>query len=123
VSREGPVSSRDDTGVTCAGPGCEKPIDQGGPGRPARFCSPACRSAAHRARQRTERPPVSVEVDMGSASSRGRHPDQAWMVRIRRGERSVIVVIALNRRSADGLAGKIADVLGAPAPVGSRLGE
>ena len=30
--------------------------------------------------------PITVEVDMGSATSRGRPPDRAWLVRIRRGD-------------------------------------
>jgi len=38
------------------------------------------------------------------------------MVRLRRGERSVIVAIGLRRPAADRLAAQIADLLGAPAP-------
>jgi hypothetical protein len=48
--------------------------------------------------------PVTVEVDMGSASSRGRPPDHAWMVRLRRAERSLIV-------AADNLAERIAELI------------
>ena len=55
--------------------------------------------------------PVVVEVDHGSASSRGRPPDQAWMVRLRRGERDVIVAIGLRRRGADRLADQITELL------------
>lgn len=57
---------------------------------------------------------------MGSASSRGRPPDRAWMVRIRRGQRSVIVTVGLSRPAADNLAATIADVLGAPAPAPAK---
>lgn len=53
---------------------------------------------------------------MGSASSRGRPAERAWMVRIRRGERSVIVAIGLRGKAADHLAESIAEVLGAPVP-------
>ncbi|MDQ6727676.1 MAG: hypothetical protein M3066_16140 [Actinomycetota bacterium] len=55
--------------------------------------------------------PVVVEVDHGSASSRGRPPDQAWMVRLRRGERDVIVAIGLRRWAADRLADQITELL------------
>lgn len=48
---------------------------------------------------------------MGSASSRGRPPERAWMVRLRRGQRSVIVAIGLRRPAADRLAAQIADLL------------
>jgi len=98
----------------CAGPGCTQPLARAATGRPGRFCSPACRVRAHRARQAARAEPVSVEVDMGSASSRGRPPERAWMVRLRRGQRSVIVAIGLRRSAADRLAGQIADLLGGP---------
>jgi len=102
--------------VICAGPDCTEAVLASGIGRPARFCSSACRLRAHRARQQGERQPVTVEVDFGSASSRGRSPDRAWMVRIRRGQRSVIVSIGLRLHAAISLAEQIADVLGAPTP-------
>ncbi len=51
---------------------------------------------------------------MGSASSRGRPPDRAWMVRKRTRERSVIVAIGLRRPDADRLASRIADLLAWP---------
>ncbi|MGH7732178.1 MAG: hypothetical protein ACREOE_00390 [Gemmatimonadales bacterium] len=92
-------------------------------GRPARFCSATCRARSHRARRRVEQAPVSLEVDFGSASSRDRPPERAWMVRLRRGERSVILAIGLRRHAADRLAAQIADLLGAPPPVGARPRE
>lgn len=55
--------------------------------------------------------PIVVEVDFGSASSRDRLAEQSWMVRIRRGERSVIVAIGLRRHGADHLAEQITDLL------------
>ena len=55
---------------------------------------------------------VIVEVDRGSASSRGRHLDRAFMIRLRQGDHSVIVTIGLSQRAAEGLAGHIADVIG-----------
>ena len=57
--------------------------------------------------------PIVVEIDYGSASSRGRLPGQAWMVRLRRGERDVIVAIGLRRPSAERLPQQITDLLAA----------
>jgi hypothetical protein len=54
---------------------------------------------------------ISVEVDMGSASSRGRPPEHSWLVRIRRSDRAVIVAIGLRRRAADRLAEQLTDLL------------
>jgi hypothetical protein len=54
---------------------------------------------------------VTVEVDQGSASSRGRSPDRAWLVRLRRGEGSVVVAVGLSRAAADRLAGQISDLV------------
>ena len=86
-----PVSSRHETAAVCEAPGCNEPIHRQGTGRPARFCSPACRAAAHRA----DRP-----------------PERSWMVRLRRGQRSVIVAIGLRRPDADRLASQVAELLG-----------
>lgn len=55
--------------------------------------------------------PLTVEIDTGSASSRGRPPDQAWMVRLRRADRSVIVAAGLSRTAAEHLADHIADIV------------
>lgn len=98
--------------VICLAPGCAEVVARSATGRPAVFCSAACRVRAHRARQRDAAEPVGVEVDMGSATSRGRPPERAWMVRMRRGGRSVIVATGLRRAAAERLAGQIADLLG-----------
>jgi hypothetical protein len=55
---------------------------------------------------------VVVEVDRGSASTRGRPPEMTWLIRLRRGEHCVIVAIGLSRGAAEYLADHIADVLG-----------
>jgi hypothetical protein len=55
---------------------------------------------------------VVVEVDRGSASTRGRPPEMTWLIRLRRGEHCVIVAIGLSRGAAEYLAQHIADVLG-----------
>lgn len=96
-------------GQVCAAPDCDQPVAQQVTGRPARYCSPACRVRAHRARNAA---PVSVEVDMGSATSRGRPPERAWLVRLRRADRTVIVAVGLRRAHAQRLAAQIADLLG-----------
>jgi hypothetical protein len=59
-------------------------------------------------------PVITVEIDTGSTSSRGRPPGQAWLIRLRRGHRSVITTIGLSRASAEHLAQKITDLLAEP---------
>ncbi len=95
---------------TCAAPGCDNPLPSVGRGRPARYCSTTCRVRAHRQRN-DHTDPITVEVDHGSATSRGRHPDRAWLIRLRRGDRSVIVTWGLSRRAADRLADEITQLL------------
>ena len=105
-----PLTSRNDIPVvTCAGPGCTNSLATHTVGRPARYCSTACRARHHR--QRSATAPIAVEVDMGSATSRGRPPDRAWLVRIRRGDRNVIVNTGLRRPHADRLAEQLTDLL------------
>ena len=110
-----PVSSRHETAAVCAGPGCTEPIRRQGTGRPARFCSPACRTRSHRAK-RAKGTPITVELDYGSASSRGRPAGAAWMVRLRRGDKAVIVAIGLRRAAADRLAEQLTDLVATPEP-------
>lgn len=111
------VSSRHETPSTqpsCAAPLCTNTIIAGPTGRPARFCSDICRTRAHRDTRRKADTPVSVEVDMGSASSRGRPPERAWLVRLRRADQTVIVAIGLRRSAPDRLAEQISDLLHQP---------
>ncbi|MBA2280531.1 MAG: hypothetical protein H0W25_04745 [Acidimicrobiia bacterium] len=100
-------------GKACAAPGCTTPIVPLPTGRLARFCSDACRGRAHRHRHTPV--PTTAEADMGSASSRGRHPDRAWLVRLRRGHRTVIVAMGLRQPAADRLVEQINDLLADPA--------
>jgi hypothetical protein len=58
--------------------------------------------------------PISVEIDTGSASARGRPPDRIWLVRLRRGERSIITTIGLSHTSAEHLAEQITGLLAEP---------
>jgi hypothetical protein len=109
----GDVSSRDET--LCAAPGCAQPVHRNRRGRPALYCSTACRAATHRKHhQRQAEQPVTVEVDHGSTSAKGRTTGRVWLVRLRRGERTVIVAAGLGRPSADHLARQISDLLGPP---------
>lgn len=103
------VSSRDETLPHCAAPDCDEPLPANRTGRPARYCSPACRTRAYRVRPGNE--PVTVEVDIGSASSRGRRPENAFLVRLRRGQRSLVIAIGLPRMAAEHLAEQIAELL------------
>lgn len=59
----------------------------------------------------TAKSAISIEVDTGSASSRGRTPDRAWLVRLRNADRTVIIAIGLRRHAADRLAQQIDDLL------------
>ena len=118
-----PISLRYDSRVaTCAGPGCTNVVAHQALGRPGRFCSTACRVRDHRRRQRLAAAPVTVDVDMGSASSRGRLPERAWLVRIRRADRAVIVAIGLQRSAADRLAEQLTELLtDTPQPNGAAI--
>lgn len=106
------VSSRHETpaGPTCAAPGCANLLPEPGPGRPAHFCSEACRQRAWRTRQR-QRGTLVAEVDMGSTSSKGRTQGRIWLVRLRRGNDRVIVAVGLSRNRAEALAERITTVL------------
>jgi hypothetical protein len=55
--------------------------------------------------------PVVVEVDHGSASSWDRPASMAFLVRVRRGEDSLIIAIGLSREYADSLAERLAQLI------------
>ena len=57
---------------------------------------------------------VTVQIDTGSTSSRGQPPGQAWLIRLRRGHRTVITTIGLSRTSAKHLAEQITALLSEP---------
>lgn len=85
-------------------------------GRQAKYCSPSWRLGAHRQRNAAR---VLVEVDHGSAGSRGRPPIGPFMVPIgpfmvrpRRKERFVLVVIGLSRYALECGAEQLSDLLG-----------
>jgi hypothetical protein len=55
--------------------------------------------------------PLVVEVDRGSASSWDRPASMAFLVRVRRGEDSLIIAIGLSREYADSLAERLAQLI------------
>ena len=58
--------------------------------------------------------PLRAEIDRGSTSAKGRPPDRAWLVRLRRDNHAVIIAIGLARPSAEHLASKINQLLHPP---------
>jgi hypothetical protein len=111
-----PLRNRTDLSGTCGAPGCTNAVHRQRTGRPASFCSSACRAREFRSRKQATTAPVSVEVDRGSATSRGRPPERAWLVRIRRGGSYVIINTGLRRPDADRLAEQLTDLLGDKLP-------
>ena len=57
---------------------------------------------------------MRAEIDRGSTSAKGRPPDRAWLVRLRRDNHAVIIAIGLARPSAEHLASKINQLLHPP---------
>lgn len=112
------VSSRNETPRTercCAAPGCANTVLAAPTGRPARpllFRHLPVPSPSQAGGPTAGA--ISVEIDMGSASSRGRRPDHAWLVRLRRADQSVIVAIGLRRHAADRLAEQLDALLNHP---------
>ena len=107
-----PISSRNEN--RCARTGCINPVPRNPRGRPRLYCTPACRAAAHRFDHPDRREPLTVEIDHGSTSSRGRPTGHVWLVRLRRGDQQAIIAIGLGRPSAEHLARQIRDVIDPP---------
>jgi hypothetical protein len=61
---------------------------------------------AYRQRQ-SQRGAISVEIDHGSTSSKGRPAGKTWLVRLRRGDEAVIVAIGMTNATAERLAERI----------------
>jgi hypothetical protein len=91
--------------LTCAASGCTDSVPRRpGPGRPALYCSPTCRTK-HR------RPKILVEVGHPETSPDGRPVQRVWTVRLRRGQRVVVIADDLGWPSANALAGQLDDLL------------
>ena len=97
-----------DPSPTCAGPGCDRPLVRKARGRPPLYCSAACRHAAHR---KGPAPGLVVELDCEAGDATGRPTGHVWLVRLRRGERSVEVATGLGRPSAEYLAHQLRDLI------------
>lgn len=114
------VATETSTGITspnenrCARPGCPNTVPRNTRGRPRLYCSPACRTAAHRYDHPDRRAPLTVEVDHRSTSSRGRPAGHIWLVRLRRGSQQAVIAVGLGRPSAEHLAAQIRDVIDPP---------
>lgn len=98
----------------CARPGCTNPVPRNPRGRPRLYCTPACRTAAHRHANSETRQPLHVEVDHGSTSSRGRPAGHVWLVRLHRGTHQVTIAVGLGRPSAEHLARQIRELINPP---------
>jgi hypothetical protein len=94
------------TAAVCAAPGCGKPVPPRRPGaigRPPIYCSVACRpSTSHHAQ---------LVVDVNADDTGDPVPGRDWMVRLRRGRRSVVVVRGLGWLSANALAANLRQFL------------
>ena len=96
---------------TCARPGCPNPLVRKARGRPPLYCSAACRHAVAR---KGPAPRLTVEVDAEAGDATGRPTGHVWLVRLRRGERSVEVATGLGRPSAEYLARQLRDLIEQP---------
>ncbi len=91
--------------VACVTAGCANLVIRSSrPGRPAVYCSPECRI-------KPRRPPIIVEIDHPAASPDGRPVQRVWTVRLRRGQRVVVIADGLGWPSATALAGQLDDLL------------
>jgi hypothetical protein len=95
----------------CARPDCPNPVIRTARrGRPPIYCSPTCRA---RAKRRPPTGPVLVEIDHDPPNSQHRPAGRVWLVRLRRGPRTVTVASGLGHTSAESLAAQITAVLAA----------
>ena len=91
--------------VGCAAPGCTNPVPRRpGPGRPAIYCSPACRT-------NRRQPQIQVEIDHPDHSPDGRPVQRVWTVRLRRGQHIVIIANDLGWPTANALAQQLHHLL------------
>lgn len=96
--------------MSCAAPGCVNPLPPRGAGRPAIYCSPACRPSKQAPQHQ-----LRVEVNHPEASPDGRAPERVWIVRLRRGNQAVVIADCLGWPSATALARQLEDLIHVPA--------
>jgi len=93
----------------CQAPGCGIPLPPPAPrGRPRLYCSPACRQRTAPAAE-----VVTVEVDHEETEDGGRPLGRIWLVRLRRGQRELVIASELGRPSADHLAVELVSMISA----------
>jgi hypothetical protein len=91
----------------CAGPGCAGTIQaKTGRGRPALYCSPACRETEAKRRHR-----LHVEVEHEPTEFGERPTGRVWSVVLSRGVHRLVIANELGRPSAEHLASAISDFL------------
>ena len=81
----------------CERQGCDQILAEHFNGRPQRYCSAACRMAAHRQRKRG---PIRAEVHFGSATTRSRKEERSQMVKLLRDDDELIVTFGQRRDAA-----------------------
>lgn len=108
------VTDEERRAMRCAGSGCDNPLPTRGRGRPAIYCSPACRGNRGRSAR------LVVEVCHPESSPDGRAPGRVWTVSLRRGERIVVIAESLGWPSARALARQLEDLL-EPGPEQRRV--
>ncbi len=89
--------------LICAAPACANVVVRrpGQPGRPRIYCSKECRPTS-------TRPALTVEIDQDDDDQLS---GRDWVVRVRRGCRSVVVAHGLGRFSAAAMATELRGVL------------
>ena len=99
--------------ITCAAPGCDRPVTRGGPGRPRIYCTPACRPTATRPTATTSPTPngLTVQIDHEPVPDDTRPTGRIWSVQLQRAGQVVVIATGLGRPSADHLASQISDLL------------
>lgn len=102
--------------TTCAAHGCTNPVIRQPRGRPAIYCSPACRPS-----RRTARPRLQVEIGHPDTSPDGRPTDRVWTVQLRRGPRTVTIADNLGWPSAATLADQLHDLITNPRDKGATI--
>jgi hypothetical protein len=94
--------------ATCAAADCTNAVTPKPRGRPALYCTPQCRPSS-RGTQR-----LVVELEHPDTCADGRPPERVWMVRLRRGSRTVVIAPALGWPSANALATELSCLLERP---------
>jgi hypothetical protein len=105
---------------SCANPGCDKPLPaRGHTGRPAIYCSPACRQRRPRTRPgpAAKTPAAAtpdaivVELDHPAESPDGRAIQRVWTLQLRRHDRVVVIAEGLGWPTANALARQLTQLI------------